>query len=119
MLEQLKKRFMKPIWSFQTRIGNIYLGNVSGIDREQGLFVIKPSGVSYDDLKPEDMVVVDLKGNKVEGNFNPSSDTATHLELYLAFPEIGGVVHTHSPVATAGTGRTFHTLLRNYPCRLF
>ena len=76
-------------------------GNVSGIDREKGLFVIKPSGVEYDKLKPEDMVVMDLEGNKVEGKYNPSSDTATHLELYKAFPEIGGVVHTHSSYATS------------------
>lgn len=76
-------------------------GNVSAIDREQGLFVIKPSGVEYDVLKPEDMVVVDLEGNVVEGTLNPSSDTATHLELYKAFPNIGGVVHTHSSYATS------------------
>ena len=76
-------------------------GNVSGIDRESGLFVIKPSGVDYDKLKPEDMVVVDLEGNKVEGEYNPSSDTPTHLELYKAFPNVGGIVHTHSPWATS------------------
>ncbi|MCD8391040.1 MAG: L-ribulose-5-phosphate 4-epimerase [Firmicutes bacterium] len=75
-------------------------GNVSAIDREKGLFVIKPSGVEYDKLRPEDMVVVDLDGNKVEGDLNPSSDTPTHLELYKAFPECGGIVHTHSPWAT-------------------
>ena len=75
-------------------------GNVSGIDREKGLFVIKPSGVEYDLLKPSDMVVVDLKGKKVEGELNPSSDTLTHLELYLKFPTIGGVTHTHSTHAT-------------------
>ena len=75
-------------------------GNVSGIDREKGLFVIKPSGVSYEELKPEHMVVMDLEGNKVEGKYNPSSDTPTHLVLYRAFPEIGGVVHTHSRWAT-------------------
>ena len=74
-------------------------GNVSGIDREKGLFVIKPSGVSYEELKPEHMVVMDLEGNKVEGDLNPSTDTATHLELYKAFPEIGGIVHTHSTFA--------------------
>ncbi|MGM0873221.1 MAG: L-ribulose-5-phosphate 4-epimerase [Bacillota bacterium] len=76
-------------------------GNVSGIDRDSGLVVIKPSGVPYEDLKVEDMVVVDLEGNRVEGNLNPSSDTATHLVLYKAFPKIGGIVHTHSPWATA------------------
>ncbi len=76
-------------------------GNVSGIDRERGLVVIKPSGVSYEGMKAEDMVVVDMEGNRVEGKFKPSSDTATHLELYKAFPETGGVVHTHSTYATA------------------
>ena len=76
-------------------------GNVSGIDRESGLFVIKPSGVEYDELKPEDMGGVDLEGNVVEGKYRPSSDTATHLELYKAFPELGGVVHTHSSYATS------------------
>jgi len=76
-------------------------GNVSGIDREKGLVVIKPSGVSYDDMKAEDMVVVELEtGKKVEGSLKPSSDTATHLELYKAFPNIGGIVHTHSRWAT-------------------
>ncbi|MFV0364565.1 MAG: L-ribulose-5-phosphate 4-epimerase [Suipraeoptans sp.] len=76
-------------------------GNVSGIDKESGLFVIKPSGVEYDSLKPEDMVVVDLEGNKIEGRYNPSSDTETHRILYQRFPEIGAVVHTHSPEATS------------------
>ena len=76
-------------------------GNVSGIDREKGLFVIKPSGVSYDALKPEDMVVVDLEGNVVEGKYRPSSDTDTHMALYRAFPNIGGVTHTHSLYATS------------------
>lgn len=76
-------------------------GNVSGIDREKGLFVIKPSGVEYEELKPEDMVVVDLEGNVVDGKYKPSSDTATHLELYKAFPEMGGIVHTHSSYATS------------------
>lgn len=75
-------------------------GNVSGIDRARGLMVIKPSGVEYDVMKPEDMVVVDLSGRKVEGALNPSSDTPTHLELYKAFPAIGGIVHTHSHWAT-------------------
>lgn len=76
-------------------------GNVSGADREQGLMVIKPSGVEYDTMRAEDMVVVDLKtGKKVEGELNPSSDTDTHVVLYNAFPEIGGIVHTHSRWAT-------------------
>ena len=76
-------------------------GNVSAIDRTTNLVVIKPSGVSYDEMKAEHMVVVDLDGNVVEGDFKPSSDTATHLALYKAFPNIGGVVHTHSTYATA------------------
>ncbi|MFB9135653.1 L-ribulose-5-phosphate 4-epimerase [Vibrio olivae] len=76
-------------------------GNVSGIDRDSGLVVIKPSGVKYEELSAENMVVVDLHGEIIEGDLNPSSDTATHLELYRQFPEIGGIVHTHSPQATA------------------
>lgn len=75
-------------------------GNASGIDREKGLFVIKPSGVPYDKMRPEDMVVMDLEGNKVEGDLNPSSDTSTHLELYKKFKDIGGITHTHSKWAT-------------------
>lgn len=82
-------------------------GNVSGIDRDKGLIVIKPSGVPYNTMKPSDMVVLDLDGNKVEGDLNPSSDTPTHLELYRNFENIGGVVHTHSRWATiwAQSGR--------------
>ena len=76
-------------------------GNASGIDRKKGLVAIKPSGLSYEEMRAEDMVVVDLDGNVMEGNLKPSSDTATHLELYKAFPCIGGVVHTHSTFATA------------------
>jgi L-ribulose-5-phosphate 4-epimerase len=76
-------------------------GNVSAIDREKGLVVIKPSGVAYDDMKADDMVVLDLNANVVEGKLKPSSDTPTHIELYKNFPEIGGVVHTHSTYATA------------------
>ncbi|KSU47617.1 ribulose phosphate epimerase [Exiguobacterium indicum] len=76
-------------------------GNVSGIDRNAGLVVIKPSGVPYDALTIEDLVVVDLEGNVVEGDLRPSSDTPTHLALYRALPEIGGIVHTHSPWATS------------------
>ena len=82
--------------------------NVSGVDREKGLMVIKPSGVEYDSMKPSDMVVVDLAtGKKVEGGLNPSSDTDTHVVLYNAFPDIGGIVHTHSRWATvfAQSGR--------------
>ena len=76
-------------------------GNVSAIDRKKGLIVIKPSGVSYDDMKAEDMIVLDLEGKVVEGQLRPSSDTATHLILYQSFPNIGGVAHTHSTFATA------------------
>ena len=76
-------------------------GNVSAIDREQGLVVIKPSGVAYDAMKVDDMVVVDLEGRVVEGKWRPSSDTATHLALYQRYPSLGGVVHTHSTHATA------------------
>lgn len=75
-------------------------GNVSGIDRKEGLFVIKPSGVDYETLKPSDMVVCDLEGNVVEGTMNPSSDTPTHAVLYKEYTEIGGIVHTHSAWAT-------------------
>jgi L-ribulose-5-phosphate 4-epimerase len=88
-------------------------GNVSGIDREQGLIVIKPSGVEYDEMAPDDMVVVELAtGKKVEGKLNPSSDTPTHLVLYRAFPKVGGIVHTHSRWATiyAQAGREIPAL---------
>ena len=102
MLEQLKKEVLEanlllPKYNLVT----FTWGNVSGIDREKGLIVIKPSGVEYDGMTAEQMVVVDLDGNVVEGDLNPSSDTATHIELYMAFPEIGGVIHTHSPWATS------------------
>lgn len=76
-------------------------GNVSGIDRKSGIIAIKPSGVDYDKLTPENMVLVDLEGNKIDSNLNPSSDTKTHIKLYKAFPDIGGIVHTHSRFATS------------------
>ncbi|MDE7438029.1 MAG: L-ribulose-5-phosphate 4-epimerase [Muribaculaceae bacterium] len=103
MLEELKEKVFKANLDLVKHGLVIFTwGNVSGIDREKGLVVIKPSGVSYDDMKADDMVVVDLlTGNVVEGNLKPSSDTPTHLALYRAFPEIGGVVHTHSTYATA------------------
>lgn len=102
MLEELKKAVYEANMELPRRGLITYTwGNVSGIDREKGLFVIKPSGVEYDELTPDDMVVMDLEGNKVEGKYKPSSDTATHLELYKKYPEIGGVVHTHSPYATS------------------
>ena len=80
---------------------NLTFGNASAIDRPKGIFAIKPSGVAYADLKPADMVLIDLDGKQVEGSLRPSSDTPTHRRLFLAFPEIGGVVHTHSSHATA------------------
>lgn len=100
MLEQLKQEvyeanMLLPKYNLVT----FTWGNVSGIDREKNLFVIKPSGVAYEELLPEHMVVVDLDGNVVEGDLNPSSDTATHLILYKHFPNMKGVVHTHSPWA--------------------
>lgn len=102
MLEELKSKVCKANLELVEHGLVIFTwGNVSAIDRETGLVVIKPSGVSYDNMKPEDMVVVDLDGNIVEGDLNPSSDTPTHLALYRAWPEIGGVVHTHSTYATA------------------
>lgn len=80
---------------------NLTFGNASAIDRARSVFAIKPSGVDYAKLKPEDMVIVDLEGRRVEGRLNPSSDTPTHRRLFLAFPGVGGVVHTHSTCATA------------------
>lgn len=102
MLEELKQavfeaNLLLPKYDLVT----FTWGNVSGMDREKGLMVIKPSGVEYDTMRPEDMVVVSLKtGEKVEGDLNPSSDTDTHVVLYNAFPDIGGIVHTHSRWAT-------------------
>ena len=102
MLEKLKEQvFQANLLLPKHGLINFTWGNVSGIDREQGLVVIKPSGVSYDVMKADDMVVVDLKtGVVVEGKLKPSTDTPTHIELYKAFPNIGGVVHTHSRWAT-------------------
>ncbi|MCC8080520.1 MAG: L-ribulose-5-phosphate 4-epimerase [Lachnospiraceae bacterium] len=102
MLEELKKEVYEANMLLpKYHLVTFTWGNVSGIDRERGLFVIKPSGVEYDKLSPEDMVVVDLEGRRVEGRLNPSSDTATHLVLYHRFPAIGGVAHTHSSWATS------------------
>ena len=102
MLEELKAKVCQANLDL-VRHGLVIFtwGNVSAVDRESGLVVIKPSGVSYDAMKPEDMVVVDLEGKVVEGKLRPSSDTPTHLVLYRAFSGIGGVVHTHSTYATA------------------
>lgn len=103
MLEELKEKVLKANLDLVKHGLVIFTwGNVSGIDREKGMVVIKPSGVSYDDMKAEDMVVIDLQtGKVVEGDLRPSSDTPTHLAIYRAWPEVGGVVHTHSTYATA------------------
>lgn len=102
MLEQLKKEVYRANMMLVEKglVINTW-GNVSGIDREKELVVIKPSGVEYSDLSPIDLPVLDLDGNVIEGNYKPSSDTATHLALYRAFPEIGGITHTHSLYATS------------------
>ena len=127
MLEELKKEvyeanMLLPKYGLVT----FTWGNVSGIDREKGLFVIKPSGVDYDKLTPDDMVVMDLEGNRIEGTLNPSSDTPTHLELYKKYPEIGPFSEdrrrgSHAqPVGDfLGAGGTRHSVLRNDPCRLY
>ena len=102
MLEALKQQVLKANLDLvKHNLVILTWGNVSAIDHESGLVVIKPSGVDYDTMTAEDMVVVDLDGNVVEGSLRPSSDTPTHLALYRRFPEIGGVVHTHSTYATA------------------
>jgi L-ribulose-5-phosphate 4-epimerase len=102
MLAELKRRVLEAnLELHRAKLVICTWGNVSGIDREQGLVVIKPSGVPYDELTVEKMVVVDTGGRVVEGGLKPSTDTPTHLELYRHFPAIGGVVHTHSPWATA------------------
>lgn len=102
MLEELKKAVYEANMELPKRGLITYTwGNVSGRDKETGYFVIKPSGVDYEVLKPEDMVVLDLDGNIIEGTYRPSSDTPTHIEMYKRYPEIGGVVHTHSTHATA------------------
>lgn len=112
MLEELKRQVYEANMMLpEYGLVSFTWGNVSGIDRARGLFVIKPSGVPYETLKPEDMVVCDLSGNRVEGKLNPSSDTATHAVLYRRFPDIGGVVHTHSPWATSWAQAG-----RNIPC---
>ena len=102
MLEELKSRVCNANLDLVKHGLVIFTwGNVSAIDHETGLVVIKPSGVDYADMKPSDMVVVNLDGEVVEGELRPSSDTATHLEIYKAYPEVGGIVHTHSTYATA------------------
>jgi L-ribulose-5-phosphate 4-epimerase len=112
VLEQLKEEVLKAN-SELVKFGLVTLtwGNASGISRKDGLVVIKPSGVDYEVMKAVDMVVVDLNGNTVEGNLRPSSDTPTHLELYKAFPSIGGIAHSHSEYATI-----FAQARREIPC---
>ena len=108
MLENLRKAVYEANMELPRRNLVTYTwGNVSGIDCEKGLVVIKPSGVEYEELSPENLVILNLDGQVVEGDLNPSSDTKTHLELYKAFPQIGGIVHTHSPhaVGWAQAGR--------------
>ncbi|MBT5901547.1 MAG: L-ribulose-5-phosphate 4-epimerase AraD [Opitutaceae bacterium] len=102
MLEELKREaYEANIALPQQGLINLTFGNASAIDRDRGIFAIKPSGVDYDELTPEQMVLVDLEGNQVEGDLRPSSDTPTHRRLFLAFASIGGVVHTHSTRATS------------------
>jgi L-ribulose-5-phosphate 4-epimerase len=112
MMKALKQRVCKANRDLvSTGLVTLTWGNVSGIDRERGLVVIKPSGVPYEDLKPQQMVVVDLEGKVIEGDLRPSSDTPTHVALYRAFPNIGGIVHTHSRNATI-----FSQARREIPC---
>lgn len=102
MLENLKKQVFDANLALPEHgLVKFTWGNVSAVDREKEWIVIKPSGVDYKTMTYEDMVIVDFDGNKIEGELNPSSDTATHIALYKAFPEIGGIVHTHSPWATS------------------
>ena len=102
MLEELKQRvFEQNIRLVKSGLVVLTWGNVSGINREKGLVCIKPSGVSYETMTADDMVIIDMDGNVVEGKYRPSSDTPTHLYLYKVFPEIGGIVHTHSTNAVA------------------
>ncbi len=112
MLEGLKEEvFRANLELVERNLVCLTWGNASGFDRERGYVVIKPSGVSYAEMTVEDMVVVDLEGRNVQGTLRPSSDTPTHVALYRAWPAIGGVVHTHSPVATA-----FAQACREIPC---
>jgi len=113
LLEELKKEVLEANLALpKYNLVTFTWGNVSGINREEGLVVIKPSGVEYDEMTVDDMVVVDLEGNVVDGHLKPSSDTPTHLVLYKNFPDIGGIVHTHSPWATvwAQAGRAIPAL---------
>lgn len=119
MLEELKQRVYEANMQLPVHgLVTFTWGNVSEIDRETGYFAIKPSGVPYEKLKPEDMVIMDLNGNKIEGKYNPSSDTPTHIELYKAFPEIG-CAYSLVLCNKLGTGRKRHPMLRYYSCRLY
>ncbi len=120
MLEELKKEVYEANMLLpKYQLVTFTWGNVSGIDREKGLFVIKPSGVDYDKLRPEDMVVVDLNGNKVEGDYNPSSDTETHVVLYNRFSEDRRYrTYSFTMGHKLGTGRPWYSMLRDNPCRL-
>lgn len=112
MLEDLKQQVYEANIQLQKKdLVILTWGNVSGIDRQSGCLVIKPSGIHYSELHPEDMVVVDLEGNIIEGKYQPSSDTPTHIEIYKAFSEVGGIVHTHSLCASAWAQAG-----RNIPC---
>ena len=120
MLEELKKKvFEANLKLVEYNLVVLTWGNVSAIDRGSGLVVIKPSGVPYSTMTADDMVVMDLNGNRVEGNLNPSSDTPTHLELYRRFENIGGIVHTHSQWACswAQAGRDLRNNSRRF-CKL-
>ncbi|MEJ2544329.1 MAG: L-ribulose-5-phosphate 4-epimerase [Calditrichaceae bacterium] len=112
MLEELKEKVLQANLALvQHGLVTLTWGNVSGIDREQKLIVIKPSGIAYDRMVSQDMVVVDFKGNVIEGEWRPSSDTATHIELYKAFDGIGGITHSHSEFATS-----FAQACKEIPC---
>lgn len=112
MLEELKEKvFHANLELVALKLVSLTWGNASGIDRDRGYVVIKPSGISYADMTVDDMVVVDMHGRNVQGTLRPSSDTLTHLALYRAWPEIGGIVHTHSPAATS-----FAQACREIPC---
>ena len=112
MLEELKGKVLNANLSLvKYNLVTLTWGNVSGIDREQGLIVIKPSGVEYEKLKIDDMIVVNMEGKIVEGNLRPSSDTPTHIELYKAFSNVGGITHSHSEFATI-----FAQACKEIPC---
>ena len=121
MLEKLKHQVYEANMELPAKGLVTYTwGNVSGIDREKGLFAIKPSGIAYEDLEPSDMVLMNLNGECVEGDYKPSSDTPTHLELYKAFPQVGGIVHTPLCLGSLlGAVRKANPMLRNHTCRLF